>query len=300
MHETNNLDWKTYESITKYIYETLGKEYRVTIEGHGASCNVTGASGAKHQIDVLTVTTASDNSYRTAIECKYWNKKVDRDVVMKLVMVMQDTQIEKGIIVTKSGYTKDALEFARYHNIELVVLREFDEKDAETEPRKMMVGTLILRPHVFISRPEVLKIDVEYTDNSQKKIPIYSLFGFGYTVAFTDGKKIAFRECVAAFQEILRDGDAADKVMTKRLVFKDATFIHDKSGASAKINAVKFTGTLRKLEEHPVKEYSIEDNVVMIMRNIFEERRFSVWRVGLLWSRNDIIEHSSISFGFLF
>jgi hypothetical protein len=285
MHETNNPAWKTYESITKYIYETLGKEYGVTIEGHGASCNVTGASGAKHQIDVLTVTTASDNSYRTAIECKYWNKKVDRDVVMKLVMVMQDTQIEKGVIVTKNGYTKHALEFAHYNNIELVVLREFDEKDAETEPRKVMVGTLELRQHIFISRPEVLEIDIEYTDEPEKKIPIYNLFGFGYTVAFPDGKKIAFRECVAGFQEILRDGDVADNAMTRRLVFKDATFIHDKSGASAKINAVKFTGALRKLEEHPVKEYSIEDNVVMIMRNIFEERRFSVLESGV------IVEH---------
>ncbi len=34
MHE-NNLDWKEYEAITKYIYETLGKEFGVTIVGYG-------------------------------------------------------------------------------------------------------------------------------------------------------------------------------------------------------------------------------------------------------------------------
>lgn len=29
MSQKKNLDWKTYESITKYIYETLGKEFGV-------------------------------------------------------------------------------------------------------------------------------------------------------------------------------------------------------------------------------------------------------------------------------
>lgn len=40
MSKMNALDWKIYESITKYIYETLGKEFGVTIEGYGQDYKV--------------------------------------------------------------------------------------------------------------------------------------------------------------------------------------------------------------------------------------------------------------------
>jgi hypothetical protein len=46
------MDWKDYEKITKYIYETLGKEVGVKIEGHGNTCKVRVKSGGEHQIDV--------------------------------------------------------------------------------------------------------------------------------------------------------------------------------------------------------------------------------------------------------
>lgn len=44
MHEAN-LDWKMYESITKYIYENLGRQESVIVKGHGRDCKVIGKSG---------------------------------------------------------------------------------------------------------------------------------------------------------------------------------------------------------------------------------------------------------------
>lgn len=66
-----DLDWKTYESITKYIYESLGGKTGVKVLRHGSSCRVTGKSGVDHQIDILTAHSDGIHSYRTAIECKY-------------------------------------------------------------------------------------------------------------------------------------------------------------------------------------------------------------------------------------
>lgn len=54
MESQNKLDWKQYEFITKYIYETLGQGYNINIEGYGNNCKITGYSGIAHQIDVLT------------------------------------------------------------------------------------------------------------------------------------------------------------------------------------------------------------------------------------------------------
>jgi len=75
MNQQNNLDWKKYELITKYIYETLGHEFNIHVEDNGKDCKALGASGVYHQIDVLTSETDGINTYRTAVECKYWNKK---------------------------------------------------------------------------------------------------------------------------------------------------------------------------------------------------------------------------------
>lgn len=64
----NNLDWKIYESVTNYIYETLGKNYGVTIVGYGHKWKVKGKSGNSHQIDVLTLKTDGNHTTQTAIE----------------------------------------------------------------------------------------------------------------------------------------------------------------------------------------------------------------------------------------
>ncbi|MBK8042618.1 MAG: hypothetical protein IPK21_08105 [Haliscomenobacter sp.] len=70
------MDWKEYEEITKYVYETLGNAAGTKIVGHGRTCKVEGKSGVSHQIDILTSHSDGVHNYRTAIECKYWDKKL--------------------------------------------------------------------------------------------------------------------------------------------------------------------------------------------------------------------------------
>ena len=119
MSESKELDWKIYESITKYIYENLGHQDGVVVKGYGNDCKVKGKSGILHQIDVLTTHTDGNHNYDTAIECKYWKQKVNKDTVMKLAAIIDDAGISKGIIVTRSGFTKYGLEYAKFKNIGL-------------------------------------------------------------------------------------------------------------------------------------------------------------------------------------
>jgi hypothetical protein len=49
------MDWQTYEETVRNIYETLGENYGVYIEGFGNNCKRIGKSGVQHQIDVLSV-----------------------------------------------------------------------------------------------------------------------------------------------------------------------------------------------------------------------------------------------------
>ena len=58
---------------------------------------------------MLTSQTNGIHTTQTAIECKYLNKKITKDVVFKLSGVINDSDIEKGIIVSRCGFTRDAI-----------------------------------------------------------------------------------------------------------------------------------------------------------------------------------------------
>ncbi|WP_316635981.1 restriction endonuclease [uncultured Flavobacterium sp.] len=165
MEDQNKLDWEKYELITKYIYETLGQDYNINIEGYGRNCIIIGNSTVKHQIDVLTSETDDTGTYRTAIECKYWNKKINKDIVMKLLAVINDSDIKRGIIVSKSGYTPDAQQFAKHNNILIVQLREAGKEDKKLH-KELHFFDLILNIKINIKRPEVTNIIAKDFDNN--------------------------------------------------------------------------------------------------------------------------------------
>ncbi len=131
MSQNNKLDWEEYEAITQYIYGALGAKYGIKVIGCGRNCKVKGKSGATYQIDVLTEQSDGKKSRLTAIECKFLKEKVTNDTVMKLVCIMEDTGIESGIIVCKTGFTRDTLLYAEHKGIKLVELREAQENDKE-------------------------------------------------------------------------------------------------------------------------------------------------------------------------
>lgn len=276
-----NLDWRGYESITKYIYETLGKEFGVKIEGHGADFKVTGKSGVKHQIDVLTSSSDGNTKYQTAIECKFWNKKITKDTVMKVSKIIEDAEINKGVIVSKSGYTRDALNFASYSNIELIVLREKENDGTETEPKKLFLGYLELHKNIVILRPEILSISADYEDGddgNKKEI----INRYGYTILLPNSKKMPLDEIATAFQNVLRNEHKLFQIIKKRHEIVDGILINNKNKSFVKIKGLVFTGVLKKIESNSNMEFSLVDQVWLIMKSIFEERNFSILESGII------------------
>ena len=89
MLELKKLDWKKYEFITKYVYETLGKASEVKIDGFGPTCKLIGKSGVTHLIDVMPSHSDGIHPYLTAIDCKYWNQKINKQVVMKVSDIVE-------------------------------------------------------------------------------------------------------------------------------------------------------------------------------------------------------------------
>jgi len=201
MSQANELDWKKYEAITKYIYETLGRTSGVKVDGFGPNCKLLGKSGVSHQIDVLTSHTDGSHSYQTAIECKYWNKKINKDTVMKVSAIIEDTGVKKGIIVSKSGFTSDGQEFARHKNIGLVQLKESGEKTPDGQPEKIDIGILELKASCTIHRPEILSTVIDYVERDNtysEEINIYST-----SIKLPSGQQVPFSSYTRVFQDEL-------------------------------------------------------------------------------------------------
>ncbi|MDE0302624.1 MAG: restriction endonuclease [Gammaproteobacteria bacterium] len=117
------MEWQSYEKLVKDIYQELGKAAGVKIECWGPACRAQGKSGEYHQIDVLTSHDDGIHTYKTAIECKYWNKKVSKRSILELSSMLQDTGIEKGVLISKSGFTNSAKMVAKLNNVSLIHLK---------------------------------------------------------------------------------------------------------------------------------------------------------------------------------
>ena len=153
------MDDKEYEATTAALYQAMGEGSGITIEGFGSSCRIQGKSGSWYQIDVLTKQSNGLQTVRTAIECKYWQKRVIRNVVANLITTLEDTNIEKGVIVSKEGFTSGAIALAKQRNISLVEMREPNDADWEGKTK-----TIHIMLHV--SSPEFY--DVEFTQPSHQ------------------------------------------------------------------------------------------------------------------------------------
>jgi Restriction endonuclease len=278
MDEANTLDWRTYESITKYIYETLGKKAGVKIKGHGSNCKVIGKSGVSHQIDVLTSHSDGIHNYDTAIECKYWKDKVNKDIVMKVSEIIKDANITKGVIVSKVGFTQDALAFAKYRNIGLVELREPNDQDIEMESREVNIGQFCFNLSVIITRPVIISAEI---GNNRKIEFEHELDFYDYIIILKDGKQIPLASFADDFR--LAAGKARkDKLLSKHYDIFNSVLVNRITDDTAKLDGITFKGKLTDEDASKKIEFKLMDKVWLIMKSIFEERVFTFSHTGII------------------
>ncbi len=286
MSTANKLDWKKYESITKYIYETLGMQSGVTIKGYGSTCIVKGKSGVNHQIDVLTAHSDGIHTYETAIECKYWKDKVNKDIVMKVSSIIEDVGISKGVIVTKSGFTKDGLEYAKFKNISLVELRESTNKDHESTPKEIEIATLQINLNIKASRPKLLQINL----GNNRNLNVQDEFDlFNYFILLREGKHVSLYDYVTDFRLDLAGQKKMDIEITKSYKLPESHIFGRGISESIPFDDLIIAGKLTQNDYNKDLEFTLVDKVWLLIKSIFDERTFSLSENGL------IIEHKKNS-----
>ncbi|WP_426484624.1 restriction endonuclease [Flavobacterium sp. 2] len=278
MDGTNTLDWKTYESITKYIYETLGKQTGVKVKGYGSSCKVIGKSGLSHQIDVLTSHSDGIHSYDTAIECKYWKEKVNKDIVMKVSEIIEDANINKGVIVSKGGFTQDGINFAKYRNIGLVELREINDEDLQRDSREIYMGQFGFNLSILITSPVILTVGI---GNNRRIEFEHELDFYEYLIILNNGKQVLLASFAEDFRREVGKG-RKNKLYTKCREIPGSTLVHRVTCASVNLDEITFTGKLTEVDASRKIEVKLTDKVWLIMKSIFEERVFTFSHTGII------------------
>jgi hypothetical protein len=265
------MDWKSYEQITKYIYENLGKDHGVTVECFGNNCKVEGKSGVRHQVDVLTSFTDGVHFYKTAIECKYWEETINKDIVMKVSEIIEDAKINKGVIVSKKGFTPDAITFASYKNIGLVELREATATESDSYSPFKDIKTSILRAEItsltIIPKDSKTVLPSENIDSSLIIIKRY------------DNKVIEMISIIDDFKKELQESKVGtNKVKKIPLPFSELT--NRKTKKTININGLVLEG---KLNEIPIDlKFYKSDYVWLIMKSIFEDKKYAIYYSGLI------------------
>lgn len=121
---------------------------------------LTGNSGATHQIDVLVEFTAADIPFKAIVSCKDHAGPAEKSHVLELHGVMNDLPGQpRGILVSKNGFRKGAVSYARHHGIQLYHLSEPTDADWEGLIREVSIVMTLEIPRFVVSE---LTIDEEW------------------------------------------------------------------------------------------------------------------------------------------
>lgn len=116
-----DLNWSTFEDEVSQLYRELGAIVKQNI-------NLSG-----FQIDIyLEEETPSKQVIRTAVECKFNKSKVGNRIINDFSRVVhtlkESTLIDKGIIVSYSGFSQDAFLVSNKTKIELLRFEDLKER----------------------------------------------------------------------------------------------------------------------------------------------------------------------------
>jgi len=274
------MTWQDYESTVKIIYEQLGKTAGVNIECYGHNCKRKGKSSVLHQIDVITSHSDGIHNYFTGIECKYWDQKVNKDIVMKVAEVGEDCQFSKMVVVSKEGFTPDTITFAKYKNVHLVQLKEHNLIISGSTLTKGFLILGITEPQIFDVQVKLSPEVLEENSNSSFLKGDRNLF----YIQKPDGQTVKITKLINDFLNTEVVISKGLDFLEQEIVFEEGTVIkRDSSEMLVPVIGIYLKG-------HPV-HYSLlatdyfDNNVWLVMKLLFEEKDYEFTTDGQIKPR---------------
>ncbi|WP_064966937.1 restriction endonuclease [Tenacibaculum ovolyticum] len=119
IYKTEPKDWKELQVKVGKILEQCS--FTVEVEK-----NITTARG-NVEADVYAEENIDDRKYSIICECKYWKSNIPQNYIYSLRTIINDIGINKGYLITTSGFQKGAIKSSIYTNIDLLTWGEFQK-----------------------------------------------------------------------------------------------------------------------------------------------------------------------------
>ena len=172
-------EWEIFEELIKKIYEISLSDYTIEIEH---DTKLKGKSGASHQIDVFVQIFMPLITIKEIVECKYWNSKVKKSQVTVLDSIKDEVNANRATIISRKGFQKGAIQYARFHGINLYKIITPDELGIHTAvfETKGMVNEVV-EVKVELEAKDIIQLGETFQKDHNKKkyneVTIYNYKG---------------------------------------------------------------------------------------------------------------------------
>lgn len=132
---------KEYELLSQKIYQALLISENFSNIEVKHNVNIQGKD-TKHQIDIYWEREIDGSIRKFLVEAKDYKKPVSKDKIGAFLSVIRDVPNSVGIFIAKSGFQKDAKEWAEKNQVQLCELRDYKE-DFEGKMMKLKLNISI-------------------------------------------------------------------------------------------------------------------------------------------------------------
>jgi hypothetical protein len=199
---------------------------------------------------------------------------------MKIAEIIEDAGINKGVIVSKMGFTKNGISFAEYKNIGLVELREIEKRDWQNHVKKPILQVALGSITTFIERrrPEISSVIIDSAINNHISGEITSR---KMAVRHNSGEEVPLDQYFEAFKKTLHENEP-EKIVESYFELKGAILVDKASKEEIPIKGFTLSGKLTVTNKDVNREIEIVDEVWLTMKNLFERNSFSVSNWGFI------------------
>lgn len=244
---------KEFELMTMNVYIGLLKKYpEVKVE---LRKKIIGKSKVAREIGVYAEVPVGLHKYRTAIECKDYKNNIGIEKVQEFLGKLQDLNVDKGILVTKSGYTKPAKAFAKGHGIDLIELRKPTEEDGEGRVKTIHVQMNIYYPEIY---------DIELKTGREELVG-KKLEGRANELIIIDENGNPYKDLNKIIQESIKN-NRTEKQKTVDVIFEKPYFLKAE-GEKIPVKGISFKYRFHRTPEEIVIDG--ERTVELIIKNAF-------------------------------
>ena len=289
--DADDVRWQDYEVLVKDIYQALGRASGVVIECWGNACRVQGQSGAYHQIDVLTRHSDGLHQYKTAISCKYWNKKVGIPIVRDFAQIVDDASLSKGVIVSKMGFTGPAKTYAGFKNIGLVELRRPLDKDWNGYIREVHITLMMDQTEIYDMNFHLTAPKPGPDEQAYQGGPIHWSLRLNQIFIGIPGQE-------AETLQKLTDEEWSKHPEKEEhdIQFPEGSILTVPDYPEYPAHGYSITGVNFKVKFNPPLTQEIvvraDDHIYMIMESLFDGRRFTITKDGEISENTTLADES--------